>query len=428
MHLDADVGELVRAAHHDFTKRFPLTAGGRQPVHVVYGGMHLFTAETPSKLGQFAREQLSTFAETPEQLAQVFGLSSPLASEVHALVKAKLEAEPVEDFRIDAEDGYGQRADEEENEHARRAAEAVAALSKPPPFLGLRVKPLTVESAPRALTTLEVFFSTLGRRTPPGFIVTLPKVTDARQLEALTLTLERLEARFDLPRLRIEAMVESAPGLFDATGRLTLSSFIEATRGRLFAVHFGAYDFTASLDVVASRQRLTHPACDALRFLMQSAFAGTGVFVADGATTELPLVRHKGAQLTPQQRDENAALVHAAWKAHARNIDHALDAGLFQGWDLHPGQLVPRYVATFAFFRSARAAMTKRLSNFVAQLGRATSVGTAFDDAATGQGLLHFFLRGHACGAFSEAELSETGLSLDDFRSRDFVAIAKRLR
>ena len=53
-------------------------------------------------------------------------------------------------------------------------------------------------------------------------------------------------------------------------------------------------------------------------------------------------------------------------------------------------------------------------------------MGDVFDDAATGQGLLNFFLRGLNAGAITEAEaLAMTGLSTDEFRGRSFVRIMR---
>jgi len=52
-------------------------------------------------------------------------------------------------------------------------------------------------------------------------------------------------------------------------------------------------------------------------------------------------------------------------------------------------------------------------------------LGTIFDDAATGQGLLNFFLRGVNCGALTEGEALATGLTLEELRGRSFVKILK---
>jgi citrate lyase beta subunit len=416
---------LIRSAHRDFAARFPGDGGRRQPVHVVYGGMHLFTAQTPAKLGRIAQDVFDSFAETPEVLAEIFALPPQLAARVHAKVREKLATEPIEDFRIDAEDGYGDRSDLEEDRHVLSAAQEVATLlaqGGAPAFLGLRIKPLSVERAPRAVRTLNLFFSTLGRRTPPGFLVTLPKVTDPRQVDALVQVLEAIERREGLAErtIQLEVMIESGPGLMQADGRSMLPSLTAAARHRLFGAHVGAYDFTASLDISGNQQRLDHPFCDALRFQMKLAFAGTGVFLSDGATTELPLLAHKGKELTEIQVQENRRVMHDAWRAHARNVTRALDQGFFQGWDLHPGQLVPRYVALTAFFLEHRERMTSRLRNFVAQLGQATALGSSFDDAATGQGLVNYFLRGRACGALSAEDLAATGFTAEQLGQRDF--------
>lgn len=425
----------VNEAHDAFARRFPGDGGRRQPTHVVYGGMHLFTAQTPRKLGQLAQTQLSTYAPDAQRLGAIFELSDAVATEVFAKVTAKLRVEPIEDYRIDSEDGYGHRSDQEEDEHALAAGRETRLLFRegtPPPFFGLRLKPLSKELAPRALQTLERFLDGLTggeeRAVPPGFLITLPKVTSAAQLTALAELLDAVERerRLEPGTFRLEAMIESGPGFLDDDGACALATFPRASKGRLFAAHLGAYDFTASLDVAAPAQSLTHVACDQLRQQMKLAFAGTGVFLSDGATTQLPLAPHKGTSLSSAQQAENERAVHQAWRAHAANVRHALSQGFYQGWDLHPGQLVPRFVATYAFFLEHRAAMTKRLANFIGQLGQATSVGTSFDDAATGQGLLNFFLRGASCGAFGERELSATGLTHAELERRDFRAVVAR--
>jgi hypothetical protein len=105
------------------------------------------------------------------------------------------------------------------------------------------------------------------------------------------------------------------------------------------------------------------------------------------------------------------------------HVRHSLVGGFYQGWDLHPAQLVARYAAVYAFYLESLSAATARLSSFVAKAAQATLVGDVFDDAATGQGLLNFFLRGLACGAISEAEALASGLTFDELRSRSFVKI-----
>ena len=130
--------------------------------------------------------------------------------------------------------------------------------------------------------------------------------------------------------------------------------------------------------------------------------------------------------LTAPQRAENRAGVHAAWRLHADDVRHSLAGAFFQGWDLHPAQLVSRYAALYEFFLTGLEAAGERLRNFVSKAAQATLVGDAFDDAATGQGLLNYFLRGVHAGAFPEDEaVRRSGLTLDELRGRSFVAILK---
>jgi hypothetical protein len=154
---------------------------------------------------------------------------------------------------------------------------------------------------------------------------------------------------------------------------------------------------------------MAHPACDFAKHCMQVALAGTGVWLSDGATNVMPV--------------GDRATVHGAWRLEAEHVRRSLVGGYYQGWDLHPAQLVARYAAVYAFYLEALPAATARLSNFVAKAAQATLVGDVFDDAATGQALLNFFLRGLACGAVGEEEALATGLTLDELRSRSFAAI-----
>src|SRR5438270_3445183 len=151
-------------------------------------------------------------------------------------------------------------------------------------------------------------------------------------------------------------------------------------------------------------------ACDFAKHMMQVSFAGTGIWLSDGATNIMPVGPHRaheGASLTSNQIDENRVVVHRAWKLHYDHIQHSLVSGFYQGWDLHPAQLPTRYAAVYAFFLDGLEAASERLRSFVAKAAQATLVGDVFDDAATGQGLLNFFLRALNCGAMSEAEAVE---------------------
>jgi citrate lyase beta subunit len=422
----------VRRAQARVTENYPGDFGARQPVHTVYGGAHLFSSDTAAKLGGLAQRALDAYAPDAATFAEAIGIPGELAPKVYERVRAKLTREPVEDFRIDFEDGYGNRPDEEEDGHAVAAALQVAAgmvAGTLPPFLGIRVKPLTGELAARSMRTLDVFLTELLANTsgslPANFVVTLPKIQSRIDVEVLVETFEQLEDRLDLESgaLRVEFMVETTQSIFDPQGRSVLPRLHRAAGNRLTGAHFGTYDYTANCDITAAHQRMRHPACDFAKQMMKVAFAGTGVMLSDGATNIMPIAPHRGASLTDEQHRANRAAVFAAWRLHADDIRHSLVNGFYQGWDLHPAQLPTRYGATYAFFLDGLAPASERLRNFVDKAAQATLVGDVFDDAATGQGLLNYFLRGIACGAVTEQEALATGLSIEEIRSKSFVKI-----
>ncbi len=174
---------------------------------------------------------------------------------------------------------------------------------------------------------------------------------------------------------------------------------------------------------------MTHPSCDFARHVMQVALAGTGVWLSDGATNVMPVPIHKGDSLPAEQVAENVAAVHHAWRLHFDEIRHSLMHGFYQGWDLHPAQLVTRYAAVQTFFLESMAPAADRLRNFVEKAAQATLVGDVFDDAATGQGLLNFFARAINSGAISESEASaRTGVTVTEFQDRSFLKILENRR
>ncbi len=423
----------ANAAHAD---AFPGDSSARQPVHTVYGGAQLYKHGVHRKLGQLALANLDAYAENAGAFAAALGISPAVDPEVlWQRVRQKLTQEAVEDQRIDFEDGYGHRADAEEDGHAVAAAQELAKGIKAvdlPPFIGIRVKPFTDESAARGLRTLDLFLTALAAATdghlPERFVVTLPKVTHTQQVAVLAEALAVLEAGLGLEAgaVGIDLMIETTQSVLGADGRIAVPALVRAGGGRVVSCAFGTYDYTATCNITAAFQTHTHGACDFARHLMQVSLAGTGVAMADGATTIMPIGRHRAsadAPLTPQQQAENRAVVHEAWRLHFDNIGHSLRHGIYQGWDLNPGQLPVRYAAIYAFFMAGLADASARLAKFVAAASHATLVGNTFDDAATGQGLLNYFLRGLACGALREPELLATGLSLDELRSRSFARI-----
>ncbi|AKJ05939.1 hypothetical protein ATI61_110315 [Archangium gephyra] len=438
----SDTRTALQAANKAFNHRYPGESSRRQPVHSVYGGAHLFKAETAAKLAEVALRSWEEHAPDARTLARVLGLTQEgdLAEKVHARVVAKLRREAVEDYRIDFEDGYGHRPDAEEDGHAVAAAEEMARgleRGSLPPFIGIRIKSFSDELFGRSVRTLDLFLSSLlektGGRLPPHFVVTLPKVTLREQVSALDSVLIGLEEGLGLPRgvVKLELMVETPQSLFDPEGRVELPLLVGAARGRCTGVHFGAYDYTAACGITAAYQHLFHPSCDFARHVMQVSLAGTGIHLSDGATTTMPVGPHKapkGVSLTPEQQEENRAAVHRAWRLHADNVRRSLTDGFYQGWDLHPAQVPVRYAAVYAFFLEGLDAASRRLKAFMDKAAQATRLGDVFDDAATGQGLINYFLRGIACGALTEDEARAAGLTLDELRTRSFLEILQGRR
>jgi citrate lyase beta subunit len=464
------IGERLGSSNTTFAARYPGESGRRQPVHTVYGGAHLFRADSARRLGQVAERALAENASDFVVFARAIGL--PLAQQLpdvldyatglrvrlendpeavraenkpawlaHAIytrVQEKLSREPVEDFRIDFEDGYGNRPDSEEDGHAESAAiEVVKGMGARtlPPFIGIRIKPFTEELRARSVRTLDVFVSTVleqsAGRMPDNFVVTLPKITTPEQVSALADIFDLLERQNGLAEgsLKLEMMIETTQSIINAEGRINLPLLLQAARGRCMAAHFGTYDYTASCSITAAHQHMTHPSCDFAKHMMQVSFAGTGVWLSDGATNIMPVGPHRapeGSSLSQDQVEENRAVVHRSWKLHYDHIQHSLVGGFYQGWDLHPAQLPTRYAAVYAFFLESLDAASERLRNFVEKAAKATLVGDVFDDAATGQGLLNYFLRALNCGALTEAEgLRLSGLTRDELQSGSFVKILK---
>jgi len=413
-----------------------LKSADRQPVHVVYGGAQLYKAETPARLGTLALELIRNYTPDASSFSECLGLPLELANSVFERTVAKLEREPVEDFRVDFEDGYGYRSDAEEDGHAASTAQLLArGMGKPgfPPFIGIRIKPFTEALRARSERTLDLFLTALFQESsslPDNFVITLPKITDPKQVGDLVELLDRAEARYGLEAraIRIELMIETPQNIIDSSGSIGIPKLIESAQGRCRGLHFGPYDYSASCNIAAAEQRLDHPACDFARHVIQVSAADRGVFLSDGPSTILPIPRHRGPALTDDQRAENRAVVQRAMRHHFDLVQRSLAHGYYQGWDLHPGQIPSRYAAVYAFFLKSLDAAAARLRNFVDQAAQATLVGDVFDDAATGQGLLNFLLRGVNCGAFTEAEAAASGLTIDELRGRSFLKIMENRR
>lgn len=429
----------LSAANRAYAAAYPGEPDRRQPVHTLYGGAHLFDARACARAGQIALDAMRADAPDPVAFARALGLpgaaelpedpaaleAAPrgtpawLARTVHARVLDKLAREPVEDYRIDFEDGYGMRPDAEEDAHAAAAAEAVAvaaAAGELSPFIGLRIKPLTEELRARSVRTLDIFLTTLadrlGGRLPEGLLITLPKVTVPEQPEALAAICAALEAALQVTpgSLRFEMMVETTAAVIAPDGSVALPRLIAAAAGRCTGAHLGTYDYTTSNSVAPAHQHLGHPSCEFARQVMKVSCAGTSVLVSDGSTIIMPL-GERGA-------------VHRGWRLSYGHIRHALMDGIYQGWDLHPAQLPARYGAVYSFFLEGIDAAGARLRAFLQRATEATLLGDVFDDVATGQALLNYFLRAVGCGAITVGEAEEiSGLRAEELGMRSFARI-----
>ena len=118
--------------------------------------------------------------------------------------------------------------------------------------------------------------------------------------------------------------------------------------------------------------------------------------------------------------------MHDAWRLHYADVRRSLTQGYYQSWDLHPAQLVSRYAAVYSFFLEGLDGAAERLRRFVAGAGQAMLTGSVFDDEASGQGLLNFFLRGLASGALTAEDAARSGLSPTELETRSFRMIVER--
>ncbi|MGE4108766.1 MAG: phosphoenolpyruvate kinase [Bacteriovoracia bacterium] len=436
--LKAVFGKL-RKANSAWTALYPGEREERQPVETLYGGAHLFKYDSIEKIGGLALKAFDEYAATPADLDAALGVGE-LAPVIHRRVRDKIQREAVEDFRIDFEDGFGSRPDAEEDATAAFAAQEVARGMREDtlsPYIGIRIKTFSEELKHRGIRTLDIFLTTLLKATkgqlPENFVVTLPKITVPAHVAALVELLEVLEKKHKLKKgaLKLELMIEHTASLIAPDGSSNLPALAWAAKGRCTGAHFGTYDYTASCSITAAHQTMDHPACDFARSLMKVAYGGTGIWLSDGATNVMPVGPHKASPnglLTEAQRRENREVVHRAWRLGYDHIRHSLRNGFYQGWDLHPAQLPIRYAACYAFFLEGLEAASARLKNFIEKAAQATLVGDVFDDAATGQGLLNYFLRALNCGAITEEEVLATGLTLEEVRWRSFTKILNERR
>ncbi|KAE8762456.1 DUF6986 family protein [Georgenia thermotolerans] len=402
--MRAGLDEATRRAVEDalapvdarLERDYPGEDTSRQPVHTVYVPADRYRAGLAREWGAQARAAVEAVGGI-EAVLDAAAVPAPLRAAVGERVLAKLDREPIEDLRIDLEDGYGDHGDAEDDVAvaAARALREELVTGVATPFAGIRFKSLEAATRARGLRTLDLFLAALldGGDVPDGLQLTLPKVTAVEQVAAMASVCGALERAHGLPagRLRFEVQVETPQAIVGPDGTAGVARMIRAGEGRVSALHYGTYDYSASLGIAAAYQSMEHPAADHAKAVMQVAAAGTGVRLSDGSTNVLPV----GA---PEQ-------VRSAWALHARLVRRSLERGFYQGWDLHPAQLPTRFAATYAFYRQGLAEATGRLRNY---LGRVE--GAVLDEPATARALAWFLSRGLDCGAVDDAELDAAGV------------------
>ncbi|WBB99764.1 aldolase/citrate lyase family protein [Solwaraspora sp. WMMA2080] len=366
----ADVDAALRA-------RYPGEASGRQPVHTVYVPADRVTADLVPTWGAAALAALD--AHPP----------APYPVELDRRVRAKLAREPVEDLRIDVEDGYGVRDDAIEDADLRAAARALTearAAGVGPPRVGVRIKCLEAATRRRAVRSLDLFLDACAG-PPDGFVVTLPKVSHPAQVAAMVDVCGRLEQAYGLVdgALRFEIQIETPAAILAPDGTATVARLIGESAGRCAGLHFGTYDYGTACGIAADYLSMDHPSSDHAKAVMQVAAAGTGVPLSDGSTNILPV--------------GDTETVRSAWQRHAGLVRRSLERGFYQGWDLHPHQLPTRFAATYAFYRAGREQTVRRLDAYLARRS-----GGILDEPATARALARFLLRGLDCGAVDPAD------------------------
>lgn len=363
----AEIERLVDSAERYLSANYPGDRSGPQPVHTVYTSADNAAPDVVSGWSEAAVRILDANRDVLAELADRAVVDD---------TRARLVEAPITDLRFDFEDGY--RGDDADGD-ARRAGTALTNLGVKG---GIRIPGLTAADWRRSVRILEQVLGEFGT-VPAGFVFTIPKFRALQQVEAAVRLCQALEQAHGLPdrSLRYELQIESPQAVIAADGTATVASALQVSEGRCEALHYGTYDYSAACGISAQYQSLDHPVADHAKAVMLAAAAQTGTWVADGSTQVVP----RG----------DAGQVAAALRLHFGLVTRSLRRGYYQGWDMHPGHLVTRWMANFTFYRSALAEAAPRLA---AYLGRTDD----FDEPASAEALARAVLRGFDCGAFTE--------------------------
>lgn len=397
--LQRRLDDTLREADAELAARYPGDRTDRQPIHTVYVPADRVSADLPRAWGDEALRLLADYAPDAASLAAALGEPVADIEPIYPLIVAKLQREPIEDLRIDFEDGYGRRPDAVEDADLARCLSAYVdqrAAGIRPPWWGIRFKSFEAPTRDRGIATLTGFLAGVieNGQVPTGLTLTLPKVTSVAQVSAMADALDLLEEALGAPAgsIGFEIQVETAQAIMAPDGTAAVAAMVHAARGRATSLHYGTFDYSAGLGIAAAYQALDHPVADHAKNVMQVAAAQTGVRLSDGSTNVVAF--------------GNAEQACATWRLHADLVTRSLVRGIYQGWDMAPGHLVSRYAATYLFFRRAFDPACNRLAAYVQRIE-----GDVMDEPATARMLSSALLRGVACGAFSQDDVTaQTGL------------------
>ncbi|MDJ0394101.1 aldolase/citrate lyase family protein [Rhodococcus sp. G-MC3] len=382
--IESILGPVDAALSRDF----PGDRVGGQPIHTVYVAASDASVDVPQRWGSVALSLLDSNPGVVESLD---------TAGVLPRVRRILATRPIQDLRIDFEDGYGWRPDSSEDAHAREAGKTLSALAADPDgprWLGIRAKGLAPHERRRGIRTLELVLDAAGG-VPDGFVFTVPKLRAVAQVDAVVALCEELERAHGLAdrSLRFELQIESPQAIVGRDGTATLARALGRADGRCTSLHYGTYDYSAACGITSAQQSLAHPVADHAKNVMLAAAAQTGVWVCDGSTQVVPV----GTTIE----------IDTAIRRHFGLVTRSLERGFYQGWDMHPGHLVTRWAATLSFFGSAMPTAAARVAAYLD-----STAGGIMDEPATAQALSGVLIRGLDAGAFDEHDLGAVSSSI----------------
>lgn len=398
----------------------------RQPIHTCYVPADQLAADTPTRWASIALETLAsayemTANEALEVLATDLGIRTTDIPAVAELTAQKLQHQPIEDLRIDFEDGFTQRgvAEPERDEHEDALALVGARFlaqwfrggaTDVPAFAGIRFKSFDPAVRARGLRTLVIVLDELHSQgvlsqlydptsknfNPRALRLTFPKVQHRTQVETLVEILSQLEKDYGLDstggKIHLEVQVETPQAVVGPAGESEAARIISAAEGRCLALHYGTYDYSASMGVDAAHQSMEHPVADHAKDMLQVATGAAGVELSDGSTNCIPVGDRES--------------IMDGWQLHYRLVTRHLRRGIRQGWDLHPNQIVTRHMATIAYFRENWEVTAHRLNAYLTG-----DTSHWMDEPATAKAMAGYLRRAHSCGAITDDELAVAGVS-----------------